>query len=618
MAEFLAGRWHFLDRCRAGLRRQDLRFRRGSARHQPDPRDEVSRRHDGAARVDEIAHAIEFVEARLQDLEDPLVELRSTSIHLVEQRLHLVAEVAHRSNASHPGTALDGVQCALQFHDALAASAVGTQCTEGAVGRLEQLGRLLAEDRGDVRIVVGWRDGLDGGDTFLFRGLLRRHRLAPGSLGPRHFADHRRQPQLLAGHLLFRGWRAGLFFGRFPGRRGGRRLFLRLARLRLDSRRLRGVAEVRNLAPDGLFVFPRRQQLVVAGPGLRAQPARLDRDLGDEVIDLEGRLGRHFLGRDVGSLRLHRRFRRRGRLCLAMRDGLLQRQVERCQPADDVLQAGRRLDHAGPALDDVLEGCDRVGQRAESRVIEGMVGIEQAPQPSMQRIRETDALLGLGRARGATQRVAGTVEVVGHIVRARRDPRPAQEVAEDLEVRLHFLAEDVLQRRIHGRVRPAGKDRFQVHRRFFRTSVLRHVPFQFLQLLELRPTRPAPPRPPRPRGAPRRLPAARRGPAPSRPPPVPRRGHRPAARSPACVPSLPRRASPPSASARSPAPLPWPAPAPPAIPRRRRVHARLRPVGPCRAGAPRGAPPRPPSPAASKPRPAAPRSSRESARACRR
>jgi len=98
--------------------------------------------------------------------------------------------------------------------------------------------------------------------------------------------------------------------------------------------------------------------------------------------------------------------------------------------------------------EDVLEADDAVSENAEPGLVEGRVVVEHAPQPLVQRLGEPDAVADACGARGAAQRVAGAEEILGDGVRADREPGVAQEGADHLEVALHFLLVDLLQRRV--------------------------------------------------------------------------------------------------------------------------------------------------------------------------
>ena len=96
--------------------------------------------------------------------------------------------------------------------------------------------------------------------------------------------------------------------------------------------------------------------------------------------------------------------------------------------------------------DHVLEADHAVSEHGKTRLVERRVMVEHAPQPFVQRFREPDAVADVGRARCAAQRVAGAIEILGHGVRADREPGVAQVGADHLEVALHFLLVDLLQR----------------------------------------------------------------------------------------------------------------------------------------------------------------------------
>ncbi|KPJ79467.1 MAG: hypothetical protein AMJ58_11890, partial [Gammaproteobacteria bacterium SG8_30] len=142
------------------------------------------------------------------------------------------------------------------------------------------------------------------------------------------------------------------------------------------------------------------------------------------------------------ELTLLRRDRLRG-------DGLLEGEVERRDTRDDVVQADEEARVLVDVVQHVLERRDRIGEHGEALLAECPIVVEQPPQPAVEGVGQADAHPGLGRPRCAAQRVAGPVQVLGHVVRAGGDPGAAQEVPHDVQVRLHLAAVDVLQRRIH-------------------------------------------------------------------------------------------------------------------------------------------------------------------------
>ena len=118
--------------------------RRVAARTQgADPVLEIGRRAHGLACRDVVAHAMQFVDALLQELVDARRHVDSTVVDADEQRLELVAQVPHGGNARHARTALQRVQVTLQLLEVLARPALAAPGGERPVGRLEELGGFL-------------------------------------------------------------------------------------------------------------------------------------------------------------------------------------------------------------------------------------------------------------------------------------------------------------------------------------------------------------------------------------------------------------------------------------------------------------------------------------------
>ena len=106
------------------------------------------------SRIRGFPHAMQFVERGLQHADRGLVGRDATRLERSEERLHLVAQVAHGAYAGHARPALQRVQDALQLRDAAAIRAVRGPVRQRGIGLLEQLGRLLAEDRRDVGVEI--------------------------------------------------------------------------------------------------------------------------------------------------------------------------------------------------------------------------------------------------------------------------------------------------------------------------------------------------------------------------------------------------------------------------------------------------------------------------------
>ena len=102
----------------------------------------------------DVAHAVQPVEARLQGVEHFLRGGHLPGFDQAHQRLELVAQVAHRADARHASAALERVYDALQLEYERIVAAILDPRGQGVVRRLQQLRGFLGEDRRDVRIEV--------------------------------------------------------------------------------------------------------------------------------------------------------------------------------------------------------------------------------------------------------------------------------------------------------------------------------------------------------------------------------------------------------------------------------------------------------------------------------
>ncbi len=136
------GRWRG-RRCRCGCRHT---HGRGRMLDLADER--VGRRHS-AARVDGVAHLLELVERTLHDIESRGRGFDVAAGNPLDQRLERVAQRAHRRDAGHPRSALERVQQTLEL-DGRGRRGILTQRAQRELRVVENLGRLLGENRGDL------------------------------------------------------------------------------------------------------------------------------------------------------------------------------------------------------------------------------------------------------------------------------------------------------------------------------------------------------------------------------------------------------------------------------------------------------------------------------------
>ena len=98
---------------------------------------------------------MQLVDATLQKLLDAGTRMHATFVDRDEQGLELMAQVAHRRNAGHPGAALERMQVPFEFLHGLPRVLVLDPETEGFVRRFQQFRGLLGEDRGNLLVVIG-------------------------------------------------------------------------------------------------------------------------------------------------------------------------------------------------------------------------------------------------------------------------------------------------------------------------------------------------------------------------------------------------------------------------------------------------------------------------------
>ena len=147
--------------------RRCLRRRRGSSRGRRqgrrspiaprqtlNTRDHGARRRCGAAVGDQLAHARELIEARLDDIEHGLVRADGAVVDLHHERFQLVAQVAHGRDARHPGAALERVQRSLEGRAVLGAAGVRAPGGERLLRGVNELRGLFGKDGRNLGVEV--------------------------------------------------------------------------------------------------------------------------------------------------------------------------------------------------------------------------------------------------------------------------------------------------------------------------------------------------------------------------------------------------------------------------------------------------------------------------------
>ncbi len=127
---------------------------------------------------------MQLVDASLQQFVHAGARLHAAAVEGNEQCLQFVAQITHRGNSGHSGTAFERVQMALEFLQGMPRAFVPGPQAERLVRRLQEFRRFLGEDRGDFLVVIGLhvlglRDDRRG---LAFRDLLLRQ-LGNGSVG---------------------------------------------------------------------------------------------------------------------------------------------------------------------------------------------------------------------------------------------------------------------------------------------------------------------------------------------------------------------------------------------------------------------------------------------------
>ncbi len=140
-------------------RRRGRRVRGDSAAQVADLLQQGPRGRGQYPGAHQIAHARELVEACLHHRMRMVVPHYHAAVDRNHQRLELVAQIAHGGDTRHAGAALQRVQRALQLGDGLLVLAIVIPGGERQLGSLDQLGRLLAVDIGDLVIELIRRVG---------------------------------------------------------------------------------------------------------------------------------------------------------------------------------------------------------------------------------------------------------------------------------------------------------------------------------------------------------------------------------------------------------------------------------------------------------------------------
>src|SRR6185369_9911929 len=141
------------DRCRR--RRRCRRGSRSVPAEYANAIDQLVRRLAALAAIDDVAHAMQLVEARLQRVEYFGRRGNIARFHALHERLQLMAQIAHRANARHACAALERVHDTLELEHQRVVAAILFPRRQRVIGGLEQLGRFFAEDRCDFGVEIG-------------------------------------------------------------------------------------------------------------------------------------------------------------------------------------------------------------------------------------------------------------------------------------------------------------------------------------------------------------------------------------------------------------------------------------------------------------------------------
>ncbi len=156
-------------RLHAGFRRRQLHLliarNLESGVSIADPLFEFGSRRYRLAGNHHVSHAVQLVDASLQQLFDAGAGLHAAFVHRNEQGFEFVAQVTHRRDTGHPGAALERMQVPLEFMHGLPRILVLHPDAECLVRRFEEFRGLFREDRSDFLVVIGlhvFRFGNDG------------------------------------------------------------------------------------------------------------------------------------------------------------------------------------------------------------------------------------------------------------------------------------------------------------------------------------------------------------------------------------------------------------------------------------------------------------------------
>jgi hypothetical protein len=400
-------------RRRRGLRRQrrrrDRRGRRSRRIHQrANPRYQRRRSRRQSAAAHEVAHAGQFIQARLHHRVGIVVADDGAAVDLDHQRFEFMAEIAHGADARHSRSALESMQLPLQLRDPLLVPAIAIPGSEGYLRRIQQFGRLFAIDIRDFVIEI----------------LSRRGHLA--RFGRFGCFEHLGHPECF--ERLEHLGRLGCL------RRCGR--FERLGHLECFER-LEHLGRLERLLRCGHFErFGHLGRLWGLG---RHRCNGLDHRRRAGVDGIAGDRGVEFAFDVLQTREQSRLFREERRRFVDMRYH-------------------------------VVDGANRVAQGGESRVGQSMAAVENLAHDVIQRLGDPYAMPRLRHLRAAAQGMDGAKHRLRQLVRGRLARTLAQVFANLGQMARRLLAVNVMQQGIHDGRRVGGfgrrlRDRLDGHRR---------------------------------------------------------------------------------------------------------------------------------------------------------
>ena len=125
--------------------------------------------------------------------------------------------------------------------------------------------------------------------------------------------------------------------------------------------------------------------------------------------------------------------------------------LELTEPRDDARVVHEEPGVLGDVIDDVLDRGNGILERLEARRRQSHRVVVELADIAIQRFGDLDALASAGRLRGAAQRMAGAMQILGDRIRRIAELARRNELTNGREMARGFFGEDFVQDGIHRR-----------------------------------------------------------------------------------------------------------------------------------------------------------------------